>query len=244
MNDQQMLLLERFVQAAEGLELTMKNIEGILGRFLARPDSLEMLQEAKSIVSIKEEIEVQSQKSKSGPGARKKLAKISATKAEELVHETVDTDPEDIQAGIRVLIASGDAKDGIVGTCVSRNIAWAKVLVEKGNGTYDKGETLAIRPKFCKILAGDENPTKEQLEEAAVELPTVYIQPSDPEHPGNLRFDKGTYVGQTVHEIYEDRGEMAVKFFKFAINSNIYKNTAHGKAVLDYCKLRGVDLSE
>ncbi len=54
MNDQQMLLLERFVQAAEGLELTMKNIEGILGRFLARPDSLEMLQEAKSIVSIKE----------------------------------------------------------------------------------------------------------------------------------------------------------------------------------------------
>ena len=50
MNDQQLLLLERFVHAAEGLELTMKNIEGILGRFLARPDSLEMLQEAKNIV--------------------------------------------------------------------------------------------------------------------------------------------------------------------------------------------------
>lgn len=244
MNDQQLLLLERFVHAAEGLELTMKNIEGILGRFLARPDSLEMLQEAKNIVSIKEEIEEQSQNSKTGPGARKRNAQISVTKPEELVHETIDTDPEDIQAGIRIAIVSGDAKNGIIGTCVSRNIAWAKVLVEEGNGTYEKGETLAIRPKFCKILAGDENPTAEQLEEAAVEIPEKYVQPSDPDHPGNVRFDKGTYVGQTVHEIFEDRGEMALKFFKFAIKSAIYQNSIYAKAVLDYCKLRGVDLSE
>lgn len=244
MNDQQLLLLERFVHAAEGLEVTMKNIEGVLGRFLTRPDSLEMLEQAKKIVSIKEEIQVRSEKPETAADGPEKSAKISDSKSEELIHETIETDPEDIQAGIRVAIVSGDAKNGIVGTCVSRNIAWAKVSVEIGNETYEKGETLAIRPKFCKILAGDENPTGEQLEEAAVEIPEVYIQPSDADHPGNLRFDKGTYVGQTIHEIFEDRGEMAIKFFKFAINSNIYKNTIYGKAVLDYCKLRGVDLSE
>ncbi len=244
MNDQQMLLLERFVIAMEGQEQSMKNIEGLLGRFLTRPDSLEMLEQAKKIVSIKEEIGGQAKKSKSAAGAGKKGAEISSSKSEELIHETIETDPEDIQAGIRVLIVTEDAKNGIVGTCVSRNIAWAKVSVEEGNGTYEKGETLAIRPKFCKILAGDENPTKEQLEEVAVEIPEVYAQPPEADHPGNLRFDKGSYVGQTVHEIFEDRGDMAITFFKFALKSPLYAKETYNQPILDYCKLRGVDLSE
>ena len=244
MNDQQLLLLERFVHAVEGLEVTMKNVEGLLGRFLTRPDSLEMLEQAKKIVSIKEEIGGQAKKSKSAAGAGKKGAEISNSKSEELIHETIETDPEDIQAGIRVLIVTEDAKNGIVGTCVSRKIAWAKVSVEEGNGTYEKGETLAIRPKFCKILAGDENPTKEQLEEVAVEIPEVYVQPPEADHPGNLRFDKGSYVGQTVHEIFEDRGDMAITFFKFALKSPLYAKETYNQPILDYCKLRGVELSE
>ena len=244
MNDQQLLLLERCVHAVEGLEVTMKNVEGLLGRFLTRPDSLEMLEQAKKIVSIKEEIGGQAKKSKSAAGAGKKGAEISNSKSEELIHETIETDPEDIQAGIRVLIVTEDAKNGIVGTCVSRNIAWAKVSVEEGNGTYEKGETLAIRPKFCKILAGDENPTKEQLEEVAVEIPEVYVQPPEADHPGNLRFDKGSYVGQTVHEIFEDRGDMAITFFKFALKSPLYAKETYNQPILDYCKLRGVELSE
>ena len=215
-----------------------------MGRFLTRPDSLEMLEQAKKIVSIKEEIGGQAKKSKSAAGAGKKGAKISSSKSEELIHETIETDPEDIQAGIRVLIVTEDAKNGIVGTCVSRNIAWAKVSVEEGNGTYEKGETLAIRPKFCKILAGDENPTKEQLEEVAVETPEVYVQPPEADHPGNLRFDKGSYVGQTVHEIFEDRGDMAMTFFKFALKSPLYAKETYNKPIIDYCKLRGVEISE
>ena len=69
-----------------------------MGRFLTRPDSLEMLEQAKKIVSIKEEIGGQAKKSKSAAGAGKKGAEISSSKSEELIHETIETDPEDIQA--------------------------------------------------------------------------------------------------------------------------------------------------
>ena len=56
MNDQQMLLLERFVIAMEGQEKSIRNIENLLGRFLSRPDSLEMLEKSKSLVAVKEAV--------------------------------------------------------------------------------------------------------------------------------------------------------------------------------------------
>jgi len=237
MNDQQMLLLERFVIAMEGQEKALKNVESLLGRFLSRPDSLAMLEKAKSVVAVKEKVSESAKASKA-------LSGTPTSTAKETVHETKETDPAAIQAGIRVLIVTDDAKDGIVGTCVSRNVSWAKVAVEIGNGTHNKGETIAIRPQFCKILVGEENPTDEQLEEAASNIPEIYSQPKDSDHPGNSRFDKGTYVGQTVHEVFVDRGDMAIKFFKFVSKSPVYKDTVYAKAVVLYCKLRGVDLTE
>jgi hypothetical protein len=239
MNDQQMLLLERFVIAMEGQEQSIKNMENLLGRFLSRPDSLEMLEKAKAVVSVKEAVSSDAKVKKSSSAST-----VAQTSKTQPTYETKETDPADIQAGIRVLIVTDDAKDGVVGTCVSRNVAWAKVSVEVGNDTYDKGETLAIRPQSCKILVGEENPTDEQLEEVASEIPEIYSQPSDGDHPGNSRFDKGTYVGQTVHEVFEDRGDMAIKFFKFVSKSPVYKGTEYAKAVVEYCKLRGVDLAE
>ena len=53
-----------------------------MGRFLTRPDSLEMLEQAKKIVSIKEEIGGQAKKYKSAAGAGKKGAEISSSKSE------------------------------------------------------------------------------------------------------------------------------------------------------------------
>ena len=50
-------------------------------------------------------------------------------------------------------------------------------------------------------------------------------------------------MGHTVHEVFQDRGDMAPKFFKFVLNSQVYAGTVYEKAVTDYCKLRGVDLS-
>ncbi len=243
MNDQQMLLLERFVIAMEGQEQSMKNIEGLLGRFLSRPDSLEMLEKAKAVVSVKEAVSENAKASTIPSATPSSTAKESKVSSEEIVYSVKDTDPAAIQPGIRVLLVTEDAKNGVVGTCVSRNIAWAKVSVEVGNDTYDAGQTLAIRPQFCKILDGEENPTDEQLEEVAPQIPAIYTQPSDGDHCGNIRFDKGTYVGQTVHEVYEDRGEMAIKFFKFVCKSPVYKGTTYATAVTDYCNLRGVDLS-
>lgn len=243
MNDQQMLLLERFVIAMEGQEKSIRNIENLLGRFLSRPDSLEMLEKSKSLVAVKEAVSKNTKANKSPSATPSSTAEESKTSTEEIVYQTKETDPAAIQAGIRVLLVTEDAKNGIVGTCVSRNIAWAKVAVDVGNDTYDKGQTVAIRPQFCKILADDENPTDEQLEEVADEIPAIYSQPSDGDHCGNVRFDKGTYVGHTVHEVFQDRGDMAPKFFKFVLNSQVYAGTVYAKAVTDYCKLRGVDLS-
>lgn len=243
MNDQQMLLLERFVIAMEGQEKSIRNIENLLGRFLSRPDSLEMLEKSKSLVAVKEAVSKNTKANKSPSATPSSTAEESKTSTEEIVYQTKETDPAAIQAGIRVLLVTEDAKNGIVGTCVSRNIAWAKVAVDVGNDTYDKGQTVAIRPQFCKILADDENPTDEQLEEVADEIPAIYSQPSDGDHCGNVRFDKGTYVGHTVHEVFQDRGEMAIKFFKFVLKSQVYNGSVYEKAVKDYCKLRGVDLS-
>ena len=89
----------------------------------------------------------------------------------------------------------------------------------------------------------NEGLTNEQLEEVADEIPAIYTQPTDGDHCGNVRFDKGTYVGHTVHEVFQDRGEMAIKFFKFVLKSQVYNGSVYEKAVTDYCKLRGVDLS-
>ena len=243
MNDQQMLLLERFVIAMEGQEKSIRNIESLLGRFLSRPDSLEMLEKSKSLVAVKEAVSKNTKANKSPSATPSSTAKESKTSTEEIVYQTKETDPASIQAGIRVLLVTEDAKNGIVGTCVSRNIAWAKVSVEVGNDTYDKGQTVAIRPQFCKILADEENPTDEQLEEVVDETPKVYVQTTDGDHCGNVRFDKGTYVGHTVHEVFQDRGDMAIKFFKFVLKSQVYSVTVYEKAVTDYCILRGVDLS-
>ena len=46
------------------------------------------------------------------------------------------------------------------------------------------------------------------------------------------------------HEIFEDRGDMAITFFKFALKSPLYAKETYNQPILNYCKLRGVELSE
>ena len=140
-----------------------------------------------------------------------------------------------------VTLTSGNAnaQTAFIGTQIGFDVGLMGAITMETRIQIPDFDTQEIFFGLTSILTTDE-----QLEEAASNIPEIYSQPKDSDHPGNSRFDKGTYVGQTVHEVFVDRGDMAIKFFKFVSKSPVYKDTVYAKAVVLYCKLRGVDLTE
>lgn len=212
---------------------TLENIEGYLKMMAVRPESLKKLESrVEKAVEVKTETE-------------ETVAKFEETTVEVTEEvNSVEVSPESLQEGIRVVVKSENAKNGVVGTIVKKSRAWVRIIVETGNKAYTKGESLAARPAEVEILTdAGENATGVEAADTPNEIPVSYEQSTEDSHAGNVRFDRGKYTGRSIHEIYTDEGEHGIKFLKYISKSPIYGEEMK-ESIKTYLSLRGEEIED